>query len=219
MIAQAKLFATEMLARVDRPGDPDLRRHGADGGDRDRALLARRPGRADLGRHQRDPAPHHQPRHPAPARGLSWTCAACCSRARSRCSAAGRPRAWSAAAPRWASQAESGRCTRPGPAPIAASPSCPRRRMRPSSRSTARSRSGSIRELAAIGAGGAVCHAAGFRESGGRGAELQEALIEAAGGMPVLGPNCYGTDQLSRRARCSGSTSMAAGAASAASRS
>ena len=27
-----------------------------------------------------------------------------------------------------------------------------------------------VRELAAIGAGGAVCHAAGFREAGGRGA-------------------------------------------------
>ena len=43
-----------------------------------------------------------------------------------------------------------------------------------------------------MGAGGAVCHAAGFRESGGRGVELQAALIEAAGEMPILGPNCYG---------------------------
>ena len=42
MIAQAKLYATEMLARVTDHGDPDLRRHGADGGDRHRALLARR---------------------------------------------------------------------------------------------------------------------------------------------------------------------------------
>ena len=55
----------------DRQRDPDLRRHGADGGDRHRALLARRPGRADLGRHQRDPAPHHQPRHPPEARGVT----------------------------------------------------------------------------------------------------------------------------------------------------
>ena len=30
-------------------------------------------------------------------------------------------------------------------------------------------------------------------ESGGRGVELQEALIAAAGDMPILGPNCYGT--------------------------
>ena len=51
---------------------------------------------------------------------------------------------------------------------------------------------GIVGELAAMGAGGAVCHAAGFREAGERGAELQEALIAAAGGMPVLGPNCYG---------------------------
>jgi acetate---CoA ligase (ADP-forming) len=50
-----------------------------------------------------------------------------------------------------------------------------------------------VRELAAIGAGGAVCHAAGFREAGGRGALLQGELIAAAGDMPILGPNCYGT--------------------------
>ena len=50
-----------------------------------------------------------------------------------------------------------------------------------------------VRELAAMGAGGAVCHAAGFAESGGRGLELQAALIAAAGDMPILGPNCYGT--------------------------
>ena len=35
-----------------------------------RAVLARRAGRADLGRHQRDPAPHHLPRHAARARRL-----------------------------------------------------------------------------------------------------------------------------------------------------
>ena len=51
---------------------------------------------------------------------------------------------------------------------------------------------GIVRELAALGAGGAVCHAAGFREAGGRGIELQDELIEAAGEMPILGPNCYG---------------------------
>src|SRR3954447_21571868 len=50
-----------------------------------------------------------------------------------------------------------------------------------------------VRELAAIGAGGAACHAAGFREAGGRGAVLQGELIAAAGDMPILGPNCYGT--------------------------
>lgn len=49
-----------------------------------------------------------------------------------------------------------------------------------------------VRELARLGAGGAVCLASGFSEAGGRGAGLQAALVEAAGPMPVLGPNCYG---------------------------
>ena len=49
-----------------------------------------------------------------------------------------------------------------------------------------------VRALAARGAGGAVCYASGFRESGKEGATLQAALIEAAGDMPILGPNCYG---------------------------
>jgi acyl-CoA synthetase (NDP forming) len=49
-----------------------------------------------------------------------------------------------------------------------------------------------VQELAARGAGGAVCYASGFKETGGRGTDLQAALIEAAGDMPFLGPNCYG---------------------------
>lgn len=49
-----------------------------------------------------------------------------------------------------------------------------------------------VRELAACGAGGAVCYASGFKETGGEGAGLQAALIAAAGEMPFLGPNCYG---------------------------
>lgn len=49
-----------------------------------------------------------------------------------------------------------------------------------------------LRELRARGTGGAVCFASGFRESGNDGAALQEALIDAAGDMPVLGPNTYG---------------------------
>lgn len=50
-----------------------------------------------------------------------------------------------------------------------------------------------VRELAAMGAGGAVCFASGFAEAeDGPGAALQAALVEAAGAMPVLGPNCYG---------------------------
>ncbi|MEK0084141.1 acetate--CoA ligase family protein [Benzoatithermus flavus] len=49
-----------------------------------------------------------------------------------------------------------------------------------------------VRELAARGAGGAVCYASGFKETGGRGEELQAALVAAAGDMPFFGPNCYG---------------------------
>ena len=49
-----------------------------------------------------------------------------------------------------------------------------------------------VRALAARGAGGAVCYASGFAESGNAGAALQAALVEAAGEMPILGPNCYG---------------------------
>ncbi len=49
-----------------------------------------------------------------------------------------------------------------------------------------------VAELAAIGAGGAVVHASGFAEVGEEGRALQRALVEAAAGMPLLGPNCYG---------------------------
>lgn len=54
---------------------------------------------------------------------------------------------------------------------------------------------GIIRDLAARGAGGAVCYASGFREAVSEladGDNLQKALVEAAGDMPILGPNCYG---------------------------
>lgn len=49
-----------------------------------------------------------------------------------------------------------------------------------------------VRDLAASGAGGAVCHASGFAETGASGAVLQGELVAAAAGMPVVGPNCYG---------------------------
>ncbi|UUX48829.1 acetate--CoA ligase family protein [Nisaea acidiphila] len=52
-----------------------------------------------------------------------------------------------------------------------------------------------VRALAARGAGGAVCFASGFSEAlaeTGDGADLQAELIEAAGELAVLGPNCYG---------------------------
>lgn len=46
--------------------------------------------------------------------------------------------------------------------------------------------------LAAIGAGGAVCHVAGFGELGGEHRGLQDRLAEAAGPLAVIGPNCMG---------------------------
>ncbi len=49
-----------------------------------------------------------------------------------------------------------------------------------------------VKSLQAIDAGGAVAYAAGFLESDETGGELQRALIEAAGNMAVIGPNCYG---------------------------
>lgn len=50
-----------------------------------------------------------------------------------------------------------------------------------------------VGELAAAGAGGAACYAAGFSEAGTpEGAALEDELRRAAGEMPVLGPNCYG---------------------------
>jgi acetyl-CoA synthetase len=52
-----------------------------------------------------------------------------------------------------------------------------------------------VRDLAAMGAGGAVCYASGFSEAVAEladGADLQRALVEAAGSMPIVGPNCYG---------------------------
>jgi len=47
-----------------------------------------------------------------------------------------------------------------------------------------------VRELSAMGAGGAICFASGWTEAGEP--ELQQKLIDAAGDMPILGPNCYG---------------------------
>ncbi|WP_179400853.1 acetate--CoA ligase family protein [Burkholderia guangdongensis] len=49
-----------------------------------------------------------------------------------------------------------------------------------------------VRALAARGAGGAIVYASGFSETGEDGAALQDALLNAAGDMAVLGPNCYG---------------------------
>ena len=48
-----------------------------------------------------------------------------------------------------------------------------------------------MRTIAGLhGVGGVVCYGSGFAESGS--ADLQDALLEAAGDLPFLGPNCYG---------------------------
>ena len=47
-----------------------------------------------------------------------------------------------------------------------------------------------IRRLSTRGAGGAICYASGFGEVGDTG--LHQELLDAAGDMPVIGPNCYG---------------------------
>ena len=49
---------------------------------------------------------------------------------------------------------------------------------------------GVVAELAAMGAGGAICFASGWTEAGEP--ALQAELVAAAGEMPILGPNCYG---------------------------
>ena len=49
-----------------------------------------------------------------------------------------------------------------------------------------------VAQLAARGAGGAVCYASGFAEVGAQGVALQRQLVAAAGPMALLGPNCYG---------------------------
>ena len=49
-----------------------------------------------------------------------------------------------------------------------------------------------VRELAARGAGGCICFAAGFSEKGGEGVALEAELVRAAGDMALVGPNCYG---------------------------
>ncbi len=49
-----------------------------------------------------------------------------------------------------------------------------------------------VQQLAARGAGGAICYASGFAEVGGVGVTLQQTLVAAAGDMALIGPNCYG---------------------------
>ena len=58
-----------------------------------------------------------------------------------------------------------------------------------------------VAKLAAMGAGGAVCFAAGYSElNNAEGRELAAKLKRAAAGMPFLGPNCYGMVNFFERA-------------------
>jgi acyl-CoA synthetase (NDP forming) len=49
-----------------------------------------------------------------------------------------------------------------------------------------------VKEIRAIGAGGAVCYASGFAEIGGVGRRRHDALVAASGDLAVVGPNCFG---------------------------
>ena len=54
-----------------------------------------------------------------------------------------------------------------------------------------------VRQLAGMGAGGAVCFASGFEASessneASSSLPSHAELLAAAGGMPIIGPNCYG---------------------------
>ncbi|MEM7083866.1 MAG: acetate--CoA ligase family protein [Pseudomonadota bacterium] len=49
-----------------------------------------------------------------------------------------------------------------------------------------------VGQLAHLGAGGAVCYASGFAEAGGDGEAAQQQLVQQAGAMPIVGPNCHG---------------------------
>jgi acyl-CoA synthetase (NDP forming) len=49
-----------------------------------------------------------------------------------------------------------------------------------------------VRQLSRIGAGGVACFTAGYGELGAIGQRAEAELIEAAGDMALVGPNCYG---------------------------
>jgi acetyl-CoA synthetase len=57
-----------------------------------------------------------------------------------------------------------------------------------------------VRVLRDMGAGGAVCYASGFAETGDHGRTLQNELVATAGDMPIIGPNCYGALNMIERA-------------------
>ena len=64
------------------------------------------------------------------------------------------------------------------------------------------------REAASLDVGGVVVIGAGFREAGAEGAAREQSLIDAAAGMPLLGPNCNGFINVVNGARLSGAPRM-----------
>ena len=57
---------------------------------------------------------------------------------------------------------------------------------------------GVARQAAAKGVGAMVVLAGGFAETGHEGAELQAELVEAAGRVRIVGPNCFGVQNMAR---------------------
>ena len=49
-----------------------------------------------------------------------------------------------------------------------------------------------VEHLATMGAGGVVCFTAGFGENGAQGGEADQPLVDVAGDLALVGPNCYG---------------------------
>lgn len=65
-----------------------------------------------------------------------------------------------------------------------------------------------IAECARRGTGGAIVFSGGFAEAGEEGRQLQQRVLEAAGGMPVIGPNSVGLVSVAARAVVSPSLAL-----------
>jgi acyl-CoA synthetase (NDP forming) len=71
-----------------------------------------------------------------------------------------------------------------------------------------------VAEAAETMAGGVVIFAAGFREIGEQGIQLEREMLAAAGTMPVIGPNCNGFTDFRRRVKISAHPPVSARAGS-----
>ena len=67
----------------------------------------------------------------------------------------------------------------------------------------ARAAAAVARQAAAKGVGAMVVLAGGFAETGAEGAALQAELVEAAGQVRIVGPNCFGVQNMARRLNAS----------------